>query len=472
MGATSSAPSTCDRVVSREGRGDQSTIISTSDRSWVCTGDTREKRACYGAHLSSKEEPAKDRNPNLSAVDNYPDLVMDWITGQKRHAGIDAEFESAVYIGRGHTGPSRRGPPPRIQITWESLPWCNPEDPRAGLPDPKYMSVVSPNNAYKAATMLAKYHIEDPLFKTNWKGVSDAPTKEARFLAIQQIFTCFVKHAMASNSILEIDNCQGVMMTVPVTADSQSSVAPGPGIFAQLKPHGDWAGASSGMGTIADPPASVLTLAHLKARRLQGRSYIYLWAMAVNLDRTELSQEHQMAYLSALIEYVMAAADRDNFPVVTEVSSEKEAELMEKMGVREDGTGGFQKCESLIINDKGVQQTWYLMVRPERSYHPADYQGMCGPVRHTAQPNTEHPDGQASKIRYCGAPAAEAGGCGRPQQASRPVANWKPDNTRFDLEGQGSFGKVDTFVPTPTPRGLTSSASHHHRPVHVTNFMV
>jgi hypothetical protein len=233
---------------------------------------------------------------------------MDSITGKYRDGGsaelFHTRWKDEVYTARGVFGPLHKGAPPRIEVSWQSMPWVMTTDDSAHLPDTKYMSVVNKKNARDAAWTLAKYLSEDPMFTTDWKGLAEPVDREYRKHAVMQIMSAYVKHGMDTHSVLELDGCKGVVITVPVRAGSHNVVAPGPGIFAQLKQVGG--GLSPGelsnrSKTISDPPESVLRLSHLKARRMEGRSYIYLWAIAVDLDKTVLPTAHQMAYLAAMV---------------------------------------------------------------------------------------------------------------------------------------------------------------------------
>jgi len=147
-------------------------------------------------------------------------------------------------------------------------------------------------------------------------------------------------------------------------ADTNNVVAPGPGIFAQLKQAGS---------RLQDPPESVLKLSHIKARRMEGRSYIYIWAIGVNPD-SELPKEHLEAYRSALLDYIITIADLENLPVVVEVSTNADATRYENIGVTDSGGGTFKRIEVLEVqpasgkNDQaseGEMEQWYLMVRPQ-----------------------------------------------------------------------------------------------------------
>ena len=213
------------------------------------------------------------------------------------------------------------------------------------------------------------------------------------------VFSSFVRHALLGQHVLQMDNCNATMMVIPVSADAHNVVAPGPGIFAQIKP--DLTGL--GVAPIPDPPPSVLNLSHIKARRLEGRSYLYIWALGVTRDTKKLSEHHQMAYWEAMVDYVISSADASDLPVVVEVTSEEMARRYEEIGIGEDGNRGFKRIEMMELpvgaahrkpeskqtpepavetsedersppgsceeeDGAGVQQ-WYLMIRPPPSFY-------------------------------------------------------------------------------------------------------
>merc|ERR1712216_171958 len=149
---------------------------------------------------------------------------------------------------------------------------------------------------------------------------------------VTEIMHVFVKEAGQHQTVLEIDNCKAVVIAFPVHADSNNVVAPGAAIFAQLKPV-------RGAGTLPDPPPSVTNLCHIKARRMEGRSYIYLWAIGAHPD---VDKEMRDNYLVSMADFVLRAADKDDLPVVAEATTQEQVELYESFG--------FVKMEKIVVD--------------------------------------------------------------------------------------------------------------------------
>lgn len=181
----------------------------------------------------------------------------------------------------------------------------------------------------------------------------------ARRGMVQSIYQAFIHHTLPGQHVLELDDGKAAMVVIPVDADEHNVVAPGYGIFAQIKPSGL---------AIPEPPTGVLNLSHIKARRLEGRSYLYIWALGVNPDGG-LNPKHREAYWRAMVNYVMGVADARDLPVVTEVTTEAAAERFEAVGGDKDPKGGFKRIEVLEVASAtgGEALQWYTLVRPPKS---------------------------------------------------------------------------------------------------------
>jgi len=149
---------------------------------------------------------------------------------------------------------------------------------------------------------------QNPLFTTEWLA-GEKPDQRHRI--VTAIYTAFIHHSLSGQHVLELDGGKAAMIVIPVVRDEHNVVAPGYGVFGQIK-------ASSTCASIRDPPPSVLALNHIKARRLEGRSYLYIWALGVN-PWCGLDGSHRDAYWVAMVDYVMGIADARDLPVVTEV---------------------------------------------------------------------------------------------------------------------------------------------------------
>merc|ERR1712216_919321 len=139
-----------------------------------CEGDSGKRASCGSdfCRTVTIPDPTEDEDNEYSSVSNYPEVVMNLITGKFRDddhdmATFGSRWEEEVFSGRGLV-PAYRGAPPRIVIKF------NDTGKKA------YMTVVGPNFEAKAAMTLASALSEDPMFTTNWHVLSTASPADRR----------------------------------------------------------------------------------------------------------------------------------------------------------------------------------------------------------------------------------------------------------------------------------------------------
>jgi len=380
---------------------------------------------------SMRSNPGDDEDNEYKHVEHYPELVMDFLNGKYRDAdntmsGFMTRWEDEVYMSRGVKSADYMGPPPRIEVNF------------SGTMHKSYMEIVKQRTLGPAADTLAKRLYNDPIYTTTWKGLKDLPHVQ-RQSAVKQVYHTYLKQAIRSNTALQIDDCKGVLIALPVKPWEGSSIAPGVGSFAQLKNV-------KGVSPIPDPPEDVLRLSHIKARRMEGRAYVYIWALAVS---DELPEEKQRDLWLALVHFVMLSAKRDNQHIVVEASTPQQVSLWEAVG--------FLKIEAVDVwGAENELMTWYCMVRPPTAPAPEVHSSFfsCG---------SRGSSGPGSAPRFCGA---------RFDPPREPEGSTDGDHfgtERFNIE----YKKDENIVPIRTPRGLTDfSQRGHRRAVHATNYMV
>jgi len=374
-----------------------------------------------------------DEESEWVSFDHRPAILNDGrsLPGE-RHQHFHTRWVDNYWQGRGVFGPDRNGPPPKVICQFY------------GSDKAVYLECVTKKSAEACAITLAKRLHADPVFTNSWDKLAKLPVEDRKGL-VKIIYQIYIKRLIQTNSVYQIDNCKGVIMAVMVPGYG-NGVAPGHGIFAEAK---------RGHEYIADAPEDVLRLSHLKARRMHGKKYIYIWAIAVD---PELNEAHQRDLLLALVHWVLAAANREDLPVVVEATDPAQIMLWEGFG--------FRRVENMEVYRGNERQVWACMVRPQTSYTgaPLDDGGFMTTVGNCGGRCSQRAIDTREPVRFCGA---------------------EPERTPVELNDRLHAG-TETFTVEPrtgsgvflrsrlTPKGLTEAVETHpqYRTVNSTHYMV